>query len=149
MQGFDLNPFAQVSYTRLEIDSYSERGAGGLNLNIDNQDVESLESILGARLAYVWSQPFGVLMPQFRAEWHHEFKENSRAIKTSFVNDINNTQNILNVRNDKPDRDFAIIGIGLSGVFQGGLQIFAAFETLLAQEDTSSHKFTAGLRLPF
>ncbi len=149
MQGFDLNPFAQVSYTRLEIDSYSERGAGGLNLNIDNQDVESLESVLGARLAYVWSQPFGVLMPQFRAEWHHEFKENSRTIKTSFVNDINNTQNILKVRNDKPDRDFAIIGIGLSGVFQGGLQIFAAFETLLAQEDTSSHKFTAGLRLPF
>jgi outer membrane autotransporter protein len=149
MQGFDLNPYAQVSYTRLEIESYSERGAGSLNLNIDNQDVESLESVLGARLAYVWSQPFGVLMPQFKAEWHHEFKENSRTIKTSFVSDINNAQNILTVRTDKPDRDFAIIGIGLSGVFQGGLQVFAAFETLLAQENTSSHKFTAGLRLPF
>ncbi len=67
------------------------------------------------------------------------------------MNDINNTstQNVLKIRNDKPDRDFAVIGIGISGVFQGGLQVFTAFETLLAQEDTSSHKFTAGFRLAF
>ncbi|MEE9411941.1 MAG: autotransporter domain-containing protein, partial [Methylococcales bacterium] len=149
LQGFDLNPFAQVSYTRLEIDGYNESGAGGLNLNVDNQDVESLESVLGARLAYAWSHAYGVLMPQFRAEWHHEFKENSRTINTSFVNDINSNQNVMQIRSDAPDRDFAIIGIGLSGVFQGGLQVFGAFETLLAQQDTSSHKFTAGLRLAF
>ncbi len=151
IQGFDINPFATVSYTRLEIDNYNERGAGGLNLNIENQNVESLESILGARFAYAWSQPFGVLLPHFRAEWHHEFKENSYTLKTNYVNDINNTstQNILKARNDKPDRDFAIIGVGISGVFQGGLQVFTAFETLLAQEDTSSHQFTAGFRLAF
>ncbi|MEE9423897.1 MAG: autotransporter domain-containing protein [Methylococcales bacterium] len=149
MQGFDLNPFAQVSYTRLEIDGYNESGAGGLNLNIDDQDVESLESVLGARLAYAWSHAYGVLMPQFRAEWHHEFKENSRTINTSFVNDINSNQNVMQIRSDSPDRDFAIIGVGLSGVFQGGLQVFGAFETLLAQRNTSSHKFTAGLRLAF
>lgn len=149
MQGFDLNPFAQVSYTRLEIDSYDETGAGGLNLNVEDQDVESLESVLGARLAYAWSHAYGVLLPQFRAEWHHEFKENSRTINTSFVNDISGNQNVMQVRSDSPDRDFAIIGIGLSGVFQGGLQVYGSFETLLAQKATSSHKFTAGLRLAF
>ena len=151
VQGFDINPYAQVSYTRLEIDNYSETGAGGLNLNVESQNVESLESILGTRFSYAWSQSFGILMPQFRAAWHHEFKENSRSLKTSYVNDINNTrtQNILKIRNDKPDRDFAVIGVGISGVFQGGVQVFTAFETLLAQENTSSHKFTAGLRIPF
>ncbi len=149
LQGFDLNPYAQVSYTRLEIENYSERGAQGLNLNIESQNVESLESVLGGRLAYAWSHTFGVILPQLRAEWHHEFKENSRTLKTSYVNDINNTQNILRVRNDNPDRDFAVVGVGVSGVFRGGLQVFTAFETLLAQEDTSSHKFTAGFRLAF
>ena len=138
-----------MSYTRLEIDKFTERGAQGLNLNVDDLNVESLESVLGGRLAYAWSHTFGVLIPQFRAEWHHEFKENSNVLKTSFANDPNNPANSTSLLNDNPDRDFAVIGVGLSGVFRGGVQVYSAFETLLAQKDTSSHKFTAGFRMPF
>ena len=148
-KGFELNPYAQVSYTRLEIEGYSESGAGGLNMSVDNQDSESLESVLGASATYAWSQPFGILKPLLRAEWHHEFKENSHTIETRFVNDISRDTNILKIRTDKPDRDFATVGIGLTGVFDSGLQVFATYETLLAQQNTSSHKFRAGLRLAF
>jgi outer membrane autotransporter protein len=147
--GFDLNPYAEVDYSRLNIDSYSERGAQGLNLNVDKQKIDSLESIVGMQLAYSWSQPVGVIRPYVKAEWHHEFKENARTIKTSFVNDTSHTQNVLQLRNDSPDRDFAMVGVGVSGVFKGGVQAFAAFDTLVGQNNTSSYQFTAGVRLAF
>lgn len=147
--GVDVSPYAQVSYSRLEIDSYSERGAQGLNLNVGNQNIDSLESVVGVQLAYAWSQSFGVLRPYVNAEWHHEFKEDTRAIKTSYANDINSAQNILQLRNDGPDRDFATIGVGVSGVFKESIQAFTAFEALVGQSNTSSYQFTVGVRLAF
>lgn len=147
--GFDVNPYAQASYSRLEIDGYRENGAQGLNLNVDNQNIDSLESVVGVQLAYAWSQSFGVLRPYVNAEWHHEFKENVRALKTSYVNDINSTQNILQLQNDSPDRDFGTVGIGVSGVFKGSVQAFTAFEALVGKNDTSSYQVTVGVRLAF
>lgn len=147
--GFNVNPYAEASYSKLEIDSYSEKGAQGLNLNVEDQNIESLESVVGVQLTYAWSQPFGVVSPYVNAEWHHEFKEDVRAIKTSYVNNINSSKNILQLRNDSPDRDFATIGVGVSGIFKGGVQAFTAFETLVGQNNTSSYQFTAGVRLAF
>ncbi|HUG37036.1 MAG TPA: autotransporter outer membrane beta-barrel domain-containing protein, partial [Candidatus Limnocylindrales bacterium] len=78
--GFVVSPFLRTEFVGLLIDSYTERGAGGLDLHVKRQDVFSLQHALGAQVAYPFSLPFGVLTPYVRAEWRHEYLDNKRRV---------------------------------------------------------------------
>jgi len=142
---FNLNPYARVDYYHGKIDSYSETGAFGLNLAVDEQNFDSLQSLLGIQLSYVFSHSFGVLIPQFNVGWHHEFLNKSRAINARYTADFNNT--ILTATTDNPDRDYATLGFGFSNVFQGGTQLFFNYQALLGYNNVNSNGFTAGVRI--
>lgn len=45
------------------IDGYTESGADALNLSVDRQRTESLQSSIGGKLYYTWESDRGVLMP--------------------------------------------------------------------------------------
>jgi len=142
---FNLNPYARVDYYHGKIDSYSETGAFGLNLAVDEQNFDSLQSLLGVQLSYVFSHSFGVLIPQFNVGWHHEFLNKSRAINARYTADFNNT--LLTATTDNPDRDYATLGFGFSNVFQGGTQLFFNYQALLGYNAVNSNGFTAGVRI--
>src|SRR4030095_3026638 len=88
---FAATPYARMDFFHLEINGYTESGADGLNLKINKQNTESLLSVLGTRLSYAVSMPFGVLVPQIRGEWRHELLNDQRSIRAQFVNDPLNT----------------------------------------------------------
>ena len=146
--GVDFGPYLRLAYLNLDIDQYREKGASnGLNLAVANQQVESLESVLGAQISYAWSQSFGVLTPQISVDWHHEFMEDQRVVKTSYVVDPN--RNNLPTTSDSPDRDFASLSVGVNAVFRHSLQAALTYQTVLGQHNVESHAFTAGIRLAF
>jgi len=144
---FNLNPYARLSYAHGQMDSYSEQGAYGLNLNVDEQNFDSLQSLLGVQLSYVFSHSYGVIIPRFNVGWHHEFLNDSRAITARYLSDFNN--NILTAVTDNPDRDFATLGFGVSNVFQGGLQLFINYQALLGYQNINSNAFSGGARFEF
>ena len=151
---FSINPFFRMDYYHGTIDSYTESGAIGLNLKVDKQNFNSLQSQLGVQLAYAFSHSYGVFMPQFNVGWHHEISNKSRSITAQFatlsedqLNDINN--NTLTALTDNPDRDYATLGFGFSNVFQGGIQVFFNYQALLAYHNVNSHGFTGGVRFEF
>ncbi len=154
--GFDFKqgalsygPYARLTYLKVDVDSYDEKGAdlSGLNLSVDSQDWKSLTSVLGGQLSYAISRGFGVLVPQGRLAWVHEFENDSEAFEATFIADPR--QNVLRASTDDPDRDYFELGLGISAVLQGGAQLFFNYETILGFSDLTDHAFTLGGRLEF
>ena len=142
-----ITPYGRVEYIHLDIDGYTERGAEGLNLTVRKQDVDSFQSALGATLAYSFSLPFGVLVPQIHGEWRHEFLNNDRAITAKYAADPFNT--FFAIPTDRPDRDFFAVGAGLSLVLAPRVSAFFNYETILGLRDVTHHDFWAGVRVEF
>ena len=145
---FNINPYFRLDYYHGNIDDYTETGALGLNLAVDEQNFDSLQTLLGIQLAYAFSHSYGVFIPQFNTGWHHEILNNSRDITAEFATtDAQGLDNnILTALTDNPDRDYATLGFGFSNVFQGGVQVFFNYQALLGYRNVSSNGFTGGVR---
>jgi outer membrane lipase/esterase len=72
--GYELNmnrwtfvPTLSLQYIKLTIDSYTESGAGALNLNVNRQDTDSLLGNVGGKIYYTWDTGKTLLMPGIRA----------------------------------------------------------------------------------
>lgn len=144
-------PFARLSYVNASVDGYSESGAFGLNLTVDDVEWESLTSVIGGRIGASLSRSWGVLVPQVRLGWVHEFMNDSEDIKAVYTVDPNKdrSQNTLVAITDDPDRDYFELGLGVSAVLRGETQVFFDYETLLGHKHVEDHVFTAGVRSAF
>ncbi|HEY3066883.1 MAG TPA: autotransporter domain-containing protein [Methylomirabilota bacterium] len=145
---FTVGPHLRLDYVRIEIDSYTERGDDVASLlKIRSQSVTSLTTALGMQAAYAISTPWGIVSPNLRLEWEHQFENSRRQILASFVADP--LQTPFGVPTDDPDRDYFNLGAGVAMTFKKGVSSFLFYETVLGQTHTTVHQFTAGLRLEF
>jgi len=146
-RALSYGPYTRVTYVDLDVDGYTEKGAGGLNVSVEDQSADSLTAVLGGQVAYAMSQGFGVLIPQARLEWIHEFSNDADVVQTRYVSDFTGTP--LITRTDSLDSDYGALSLGISAVSKGGLQGFLQYETWLGLEDISEHIFTVGGRWEF
>ena len=137
----------RVEYLNLNISSYTESGANGLDLKVHSQTAESLLTILGGRASYAVSTPVGVVVPQLRGEWRHEVLNDSRSIRAQFANDPFGVPFLVST--DNPDRDYFSLGASLSGTFKKGVSAFIDFATILGLTGVTNYNFTAGARIEF
>jgi outer membrane autotransporter protein len=148
-----LTPYGRLSYTRAEIDAYTEEASNpsaagfGSVLRIDDQELKSIVLVLGGNFSYTVSTPNAVLMPQLRFEWEHEFEDDSRFINARFVNDP--TRSEFAIETDEADKNYFNLGIGLSAVFSQGRSGYIFYETRIDQDDVTLHMINAGLRIEF
>lgn len=142
-----VNPFVRGTYMYGQIDRYSERGAFGLNLDVQEQEFESAQTIVGGQLSYVFNQSYGVIIPQISFSWNHEYKNDARKILASYSADP--AQFTLTANTAAPDRDYFLLGGGLSGVLQNGVQLYFNYQTLLGYQNVTSHGFSSGVRIEF
>ncbi len=147
INAFNLRPFARLDYYHGNIGQYSETGAIGLDLTVNEQNFDSLQTQVGAQLSYASSHSFGVIIPEVNLSWHHEFLNDSRAINARYTADFNN--NTLTALTDSPDRDYLTMGIGVSSVLQGGMQLFLNYQALVGYTNVNSHGFAGGVRIEF
>ena len=152
-KSFIFGPYGRLSYTRAEVDSYTEKASdptapgSGSVLHIGDQDIDSLTVVLGGHFSYAISTSRAVLSPQLRFEWEHEFSDDSRHIDSRFVHDPTSTS--FKIDSDDPDRDFFNLGIGLSATFRGQKSAFVFYETKLGHDDIEHESLTAGMRFEF
>jgi uncharacterized protein YhjY with autotransporter beta-barrel domain len=143
VRAWTLSGVAKLDYISTDIDAYSETGGGGLNFRYEKQTIKSFTSKLGFQASYAWSQTWGVVLPQGRLHYIHEFSNNSRSIETAIVLA---PQSTVSLTTEEPDRDYFIGGIGASAVLPGGMQPFFDFEMLSGHSYLSTWTATAGLR---
>ncbi len=137
----------RVVHTR--IDSYAERDPAntGLALNIGASRGTSVVSIVGVRASRAISASWGVVVPQARFEYEHEFDDDPRPTATRLQADRGNTTFL--VTNDAPDRDAFNAGVGLLFVLPNGWMPYVDYEALIGYRDFDRYRLTAGLRVEF
>jgi outer membrane lipase/esterase len=142
-------PYARLTYLNIDVDSYRETGAEdyGLDLDVEGQDWTSFTSVLGGQISYASSQNFGVLVPQGRLAWVHEFENDAQDMTATYVEDPR--KNILLASTNDPDRDYFELGVGVSAVFKNGVQAFFNYDTLLGLDDVTVNYFSLGGRWEF
>jgi outer membrane autotransporter protein len=152
--GYDLDfgsasvgPYARVQYTRVEIEGDTEKGGAGLGMSFGDGTRTSVTTALGLNASYAWSAGFGVIVPQLRAEWEHEFERDAETVTTAYP--LDQAGNRFRSRGDSPDRDFMNLGAGVALVLPGGWAPYADYQTLLFYKSWERHQMTAGVRKEF
>lgn len=145
--GTIFGPYIQLNYLKADIDSFRERGADEFNLEIGDQKVKSLLSVLGGQISYPVNGAFGTLSPQLRVEWRHEFENDPRSLTARLINDPTNRTAVI--RSDNPDRDYFNVAAGVVAALAGGTSVALEYETVLGLRDVTNHIVRARLRVRF
>ncbi len=69
VQGVTITPLASLQYTHMNLDGYTETGGPQINLNVQSQSYNFLQSGLGATVAHPFAVDGGALVPEFHAKW--------------------------------------------------------------------------------
>jgi len=144
---FTIGPRAGITYTNTQISNFAENGSTGIELKYDDQWINSLQSVLGVQGSAAFSTNFGVLVPQFNADYIHEFANSQRLITVQFAEDFRTNPTKFQFKNDVPVRNYFNLGTGLVMVWTNGWQTFAHFRAMVGNEQFNNYAGTFGLRV--
>ena len=82
---FTITPIASLQYSRVNMDSYTEKNAGDLNLHAKPQGYDFLESGLGVKVERGFSYHNWTFVPDIHVEWLHDFLNPTMAQTTAYT----------------------------------------------------------------
>jgi uncharacterized protein YhjY with autotransporter beta-barrel domain len=141
-----VGPTLGATYTHLDIDSFTETGAPGADLDVESQSVDSVRSRLGGHLIYQTNTGDVLLQPNLTAMWQHEFLADSSGITSSF-NDFN--ANPFTIQTAAPSRDSALIGVGLTATLNNSMALYLNYLADVGASNYFSQSVIGGLKARF
>ena len=138
-------PEIGAQYTRVRVDGFTETGPAALAVAAD--EASSLRSNLGSRFRYDWSTAWGVLTPEWRLAWQHEFLNGARDLRASFVDVA--LPGTFSTTTGAPGRDFALIGTGVGGRLGAATTVSLDYDALIGTDDFVAHRVTGRFRHQF
>lgn len=152
-RGLLFGPDVAVNYTRIDVNGFSETdsNSSGMNLIFGDQTGESLLVKAGGHASYAINTRFAVLLPQVRAHYIHEFKDDQQALTVHFAEDPtigtpNGPVSNFVVFTDRPKRGYFDWSASLSAQFPFGIAAFVDYSAL-ASAGLRTHELTAGIRI--
>ena len=88
----------------------------------------------------------------------HEFEDDPVVLRAQYFAPIDPSNNltatgltnpVFEARTDEPGRDFAVVGGGVSAVFQRNVQAFVDFESVVGRSKVTNNILTTGVRVEF
>ena len=119
MSSYTLRPLAALSYTRVHSDSFTEQGAGALNLQVAGQTTRSTKSFLGVKTAYETGQ----LKLEPRILWSHEFGDVNAPLSAQITGA--GAAGAFQVSGVQLKRDSLILGLGASSDVAKNVSVYA------------------------
>ena len=154
--GFDIDrgawnfgPYAGITMTDATIDAYTESdlNGSGLAMEFDETSRDSLLGHAGFRASYVGSSSIGIVMPQLRLEYQHEFEDDADDAIARFVLDGTGTE--YEFIGDESDSDSINAGFSIAFVLPNGWMPFFDCSVLLENDALDRTRATLGLRVEF
>jgi outer membrane autotransporter protein len=109
----NLEPQAGFQYARLDVDGFTENGAGVLNLVAPDRHVSSQRATLGGKAVRTFGRPGAdPTTLEMRAAWAHEFNPLA-SVRLRFLGD--NADNAFDLASPARIEDSAIIGATFAG----------------------------------
>ncbi len=146
-------PDIAVNYTHVRVNGFEENDPNhqGLGLIFGEDTGESLLAKAGGHVSYAIKTPVGVILPEARAHYVHEFKNDQRALAVHFSQDpyagtaTGPVSNFV-VFTDPPDRGYFDWAAGVSAQFAFGISAFADYDSISSSYQRV-HEFALGLRI--
>lgn len=141
-----VGPTLGATYTHLDVDSFTENGAGGADLSVNSQSVDSLRSRLGAHVSYLTQVGSMTLQPSFTAMWQHEYMADSSGITSQF--NIPGS-GAFTINTAAPSRDSALIGCGLTATINGSMSLYLNYLADVGASDYFAQSIVGGIKTRF
>jgi uncharacterized protein YhjY with autotransporter beta-barrel domain len=148
-------PDIALDYTHIHVNGFTENDPeeSGLSLVYGDDTGESLLGKIGGHLSYAIKVPFGVILPEARAHYVHEFKNDQRALSVHFSADPDAGSASGPVSNfvvftDPPDRSYYDYAAGVSAQFAFGISAFVDYNAVTSP-DQRVHEVAFGVRFEY
>jgi autotransporter-associated beta strand protein len=129
--GFILQPTASVDYTRLDQDGYTESGAGALNLEVEDNDLDSLVLGVGMRVHGTWKVDEELwIVPELRGRWLHEFLDTDRLIEARLVSAPIGSS-AFRIQGVELPRDAGSVGVAWNVITESAWSIIGSYDAIL------------------
>jgi len=121
--GYTLSPLAGLEYAHAGMNSYTENGAGALNMHYKDNSMDKLTSLFGAQLSASWDVDAFKLQPSVKLAWAHNYLDQHSTVGANFA-----SNSAVAFNSDSPDRnrDSARIGFDF-GLAPAGYENFSTY----------------------
>ncbi|RBP44412.1 uncharacterized protein YhjY with autotransporter beta-barrel domain [Roseimicrobium gellanilyticum] len=144
---FTFGPSLSVQYTKVELDGFTERGAGSLSLDVRDAEEESLRSYLGARVACTFQlSDEVVLIPEVRAFWQHEFMQGGESIHATLDGGNGPAFNYIT---ETPDKDAIYAGVGVNALFGDHFSTSLYYHANFGRNEDAEHTISLNVNWKF
>ncbi len=152
--GYGLNKNAAASfgavgglyYLSMDIDGYTETGAGALSAVLPNRTIDSLKTQLGGEVALRLDPENDSLVPIVRLVWNHEFEDDALVTSAGFAGSPATT-----FTTPGPDlgSDWATLGVGLSGRVSDSTSFYFRYQHDIGRDGQDNQEVSAAARVTF
>jgi fibronectin-binding autotransporter adhesin len=139
-----FGPEADLAYTRIWIDGFTESGSLA-PLAIEDQEADSLRTTLAWKVSYDWQIQKMTLRPYGRIGWQHEFMDDQQAVGARFVG---GGGSIFTVQSPDVARDSIVAGAGAQALFSESVSAWMGYNAE-ANADYLIHQINGSLTLRF
>jgi outer membrane lipase/esterase len=150
--GYELNvdkwtlvPTASLQYIKLNLDSFTESGAGALNLAVNSQDTQSLMGNIGGRIYYTFDTGRALIMPFIHASYGYEFLGGAQTVTSRLAQG----SSPFTIENPSPDRNFVLCGAGVSMFLRSGASLNIGYTAQIGMDTYIAHSINGGLKMTF
>ncbi|PKO33578.1 MAG: hypothetical protein CVU34_11490 [Betaproteobacteria bacterium HGW-Betaproteobacteria-7] len=105
-----VTPLVALRASRIHVGSYSESGAGDLNLRVRSQDYDVVQSTLGVKVEQHIQSANGNFYPELHFKWLHDFTSTTMEQTAAFSGGGGR----FKAQGVKQDRDLFNVGVGIS-----------------------------------
>lgn len=144
--GFVVTPEVSLQYTRVATDAFSETG-GVTALSVAADRTESLRSSVGTRIAHDVQTSNGVLTPELRLAWLHEFKDGVRGLDANFVEPT--LPGVFTTFTGQGIRDRGVFGTGVTGRLGQATLVSLGYDAIVGSSDAVTHLVTGRVKVSF
>ncbi len=130
----------------LWVGSFTESGAGALNLGVDSQNADSLQTGVGGKITVPIKRNGTTVLPQVYASYQHEFSNDTRGLDAR-LSQVGNSA--FSFQTDRPKRDFAVMGGNVTIHAKQNLSIRLDYNAEVGRGNYTAHYVSAGLRWEF
>lgn len=110
LQDLTVTPLASLAASHIRVENYTERGAGDVNLHIDSQRYNFLQSTVGVKAERVFLSGNASYTPELHFKWMRDYNSTTMEQDVTFVSG----GATVTARGIKHDRDLYNFGGGLT-----------------------------------
>ncbi|WP_164931844.1 putative Ig domain-containing protein [Dyella sp. M7H15-1] len=142
-----VSPYGRVDLAYADLDGYTEQGDDIYALHYQGETVSTSTTSLGVLTSYVFKLDNGMVMPQLRLEYGHDFQSASEA--TMSYADLQSAGEYYSAPVDRLARNHYMLGIGVNWQYAKGTTIRLEYDNEMDGSNQNSQTILLGIQIPF